>query len=172
MRHGRRILPHRIKEWLRNRGLHWACFCSLTLGGSRSTRIIESLNGSVYAFCNDHTSVCGFRSMWSLICRSIVYSQITVLPVNLSRVYETAIYGSEYTNLPVRCMSSKQIPNFYSAIFVAAGTPNMAGLRDQFLSVGSGPYFRGYCGEHESEYQETTQLAGDSLGKPSTPPFL
>jgi hypothetical protein len=60
--HGRRILPHRIKDWLRNRGLHWSCFCSLTLGGSISTRIVESMSGSIFVFCNSPLSVCGFRS--------------------------------------------------------------------------------------------------------------
>ena len=44
----------------------------------------------------------------------------------------------------------------------------MAEIRNQFRSVERtqhGPYFRGYCGEHESEYQGVTQLAGSSLGK-------
>jgi hypothetical protein len=45
----------------------------------------------------------------------------------------------------------------------------MAGLRDQFVPVGSGPYFRGYCGEHESDYRGVTQLAGALIGKPVVP---
>jgi hypothetical protein len=43
----------------------------------------------------------------------------------------------------------------------------MARLRNQFRSIEStqqGPYFRGYCGEHESEYQGAIQLAGTPLG--------
>ena len=57
------------------------------------------------------------------------------------------------------------------SVYVAAGAPNIAELRGQFSSVGSGPYFRGYCGEHESDYQEITQLAGNFLGKPVVPYF-
>lgn len=44
----------------------------------------------------------------------------------------------------------------------------MAILRSEFRSIESiehGPYFRGYCGEHESEYQGTTQLSGSLLSK-------
>jgi hypothetical protein len=44
----------------------------------------------------------------------------------------------------------------------------MASLRARFRSIESiqhGPYFRGYFGEHESEYPGTTQLAGASAGK-------
>ena len=61
--HGRRIFPHGIKEWLRNRGLHWSCFCSLTSGAAnKSTRIVESITGSIFAYCNSPYSVCGFQS--------------------------------------------------------------------------------------------------------------
>jgi hypothetical protein len=48
----------------------------------------------------------------------------------------------------------------------------MASLRTEFRSTEStrhGPYFRGYCGEHESEYQGTIQLAGNSLRKLAIP---
>lgn len=48
----------------------------------------------------------------------------------------------------------------------ATGVPDMRSLRTGFRSIEStqhGPYFRGYCGEHESEYQGTTQLAGTPL---------
>ena len=44
--------------------------------------------------------------------------------------------------------------------------PDMERLRSQFRTIEStrrGPYFRGYCGEHESEYHGTIQLAGASL---------
>jgi hypothetical protein len=44
----------------------------------------------------------------------------------------------------------------------------MASLRTEFHSIENkqhGPYFMGYCGEHESEYEGTTQLAGTSLGR-------
>lgn len=46
----------------------------------------------------------------------------------------------------------------------AIGAPNMAEIRNRFSSAGSGPYFRGYCGEHQSEYQDVTQLAGGDFG--------
>jgi hypothetical protein len=45
---------------------------------------------------------------------------------------------------------------------LASGVPDMATLRSEFRSAESsqqGPLFRGYCGEHESEYQGITQLA-------------
>jgi hypothetical protein len=164
MHHGRRILPHRIKEWLRNRGLHWSCFCSLTFGGSRSTRIVEALSGSVYAFCNVQSSVCGFQSRLYFVMWHIV---LTNFPVNLSRVHETASYESEYDHLPA--LSRSFVLCRLSLICsVATSAPDMARLRNQFRSIEGtqpGPYFRGYCGEHESEYQGAVQLAGTTPGK-------
>jgi hypothetical protein len=89
------------------------------------------------------------------------------LPVNLTQIYETAIYDAEYEHLPLLCTSQHPLRLLLS-LFSATGAPDMASLRTEFRSIDStrhGPYFRGYCGEHESEYQGTTQLAGTSFGK-------
>ena len=42
----------------------------------------------------------------------------------------------------------------------------MATLRDRFLSIETterGPYFRGYCGEHETIHEGIVQLAGNGI---------
>jgi hypothetical protein len=168
--HGRRILPHRIKEWLRNRGLHWPCFCSLTFGGSSSSRIVEALSGSVCAFCNSYSSGCGFRSTsrfedgYSLHCvLNIFFSQ---LDSNLSNCHVRVRVRTSPTSMHVPTSLFFELQLIFSS---ATGAPDMASLRTEFRSIEStehGPYYRGYCGEHESEYQGTTQLAGTSLGKP------
>jgi hypothetical protein len=93
-----------------------------------------------------------------------------VFSVNLTQVYETATYDSEYAHLPVLCKFQVS----YLCILLlnlpaAAGAPDMAELRNQIRSIDRtqhGPYFRGYCGEHESEYHGITQLAGNSFGEP------
>lgn len=81
--HGRRIIANGIKTWLRNRGLHWSCFCSLTFGGSRSARIVEAVCGDVYAFCNNlnRSLGCGFRS-GSCFC----YSELRYVLIYFSQL--------------------------------------------------------------------------------------
>ena len=101
--HGRRILAHRIRDWLRNRGLHWSCFCSLTFGGSTSARIVEAQSSRVYAFCRDFPSVCGFRSK---SCSDYsLHHVLDIFPVDLTQIHQTARYESEYERLPLLCMS-------------------------------------------------------------------
>ena len=51
----------------------------------------------------------------------------------------------------------------------------MASLRDEFRYLESalhGAYFRGYCGEHESECDGAIQLAGTPLCKLVTEPSI
>lgn len=103
-------MAHRIKEWLRTRGLHWPCFCSLTFGGSKSTRIVESLNGRIYAFCNNRSSVCGFRSRF-LIFRFLDGLYLLFFSVDLSHIYDTALFESEYDHLPTLRMSFTCLQN-------------------------------------------------------------
>lgn len=58
---GERITPTGIKAWLRNRGLHWSCFCALVSGSSHSTQIVQSAgDGKVYVFCSEYPSKCHF----------------------------------------------------------------------------------------------------------------
>ncbi|KAF9521589.1 hypothetical protein CPB83DRAFT_841147 [Crepidotus variabilis] len=44
---GVKIGPHRLKYWLRSRGLHWPCFCGMLTDTSTSSRIIDTLGGDV-----------------------------------------------------------------------------------------------------------------------------
>jgi hypothetical protein len=71
-------------------------------------------------------------------------------------------------------MSQKEIRPLFIFSLATGGAPDMASLRDEFRSLEStlhGPYFRGYCGEHESEYEGTMQLAGTPLRKLIMEPF-
>ncbi|KAF8804229.1 hypothetical protein BYT27DRAFT_7259410 [Phlegmacium glaucopus] len=132
--HGRRIQPNGIKAWLRLRGLHWPCFCSLTSEDpqSLSTQIVEALDGRVYALCHSTPSKCGFR-------------------MNLSELYHSALLKSEFNHLPT--------------LTVNPAGPDMEVLLTAFRTgshMGRAPYFEGYCGEHETKYVGTVQLAGAS----------
>ena len=95
---------------------------------------------------------------------ALVYLRFSV---NLTQIYQTATHESEYEHLPILGMSL----HLFGLLLIfspATGVPDMACLRTDFRSIRStqhGPYFRGYCGEHESEYQGTTQLAGTPLGR-------
>lgn len=73
MHNGRRIVPSGIKAWLRNRGLHWPCFCSLVLGQTSSSQIVESMGGDVLVFCHDDMSKCRFYRMLQFIAHLILF---------------------------------------------------------------------------------------------------
>jgi hypothetical protein len=63
IRNGVRIFAHQLRDWLRNHGLHLACFCPLVSevpGLSASCQIVNGRNGSVKAFCTDYPPKCGF----------------------------------------------------------------------------------------------------------------
>ena len=76
--HGTRIEATGIRAWLRRRGLHWPCFCTLEAGESVSCQIIHTLSGRVVAYCGQSPSYCGFQSMsWIMFCLDhilIIYS--------------------------------------------------------------------------------------------------
>ena len=60
---GTLIVATGLKEWLRARGLFLECFCPLVFGisdrESSSCRIVVSLGGDVFAFCNKDALVTG-----------------------------------------------------------------------------------------------------------------
>lgn len=66
MSNGRRILPHRIRQWLRSHGLHWDCYCSLWTGNPQSTQIVQTLDNEVIAFCHSLPSICSFHRQYYL----------------------------------------------------------------------------------------------------------
>jgi hypothetical protein len=59
---GIRVLPFRMKTWLRNRGLHWPCFCALISETSVSCQIVRTYSGQVMARCTD-SSKCEFDEL-------------------------------------------------------------------------------------------------------------
>jgi hypothetical protein len=62
-RNGIRIQDDKLREWLRRRGLHLACFCPLVSeipGQSASCQIVHCRGGSVKAFCTEFPPKCGF----------------------------------------------------------------------------------------------------------------
>ena len=103
------------------------------------------------------------------VCHSLTRTTLctNIFPVNLTKICQTATHESDYEHLPLLGMSLHLFTRLLLILSSATGAPDMASLRNEFRSIASthGPYFRGYCGEHESEYQGTTQLAGASLGR-------
>ena len=62
-RNGTRIQDDQLREWLRRRGLHLACFCPLVSevpGQSSSCQIVHCRDGSEKAFCTEFPPKCGF----------------------------------------------------------------------------------------------------------------
>ncbi|KAF8154586.1 hypothetical protein B0H34DRAFT_676339 [Crassisporium funariophilum] len=59
---GVKIKPSGIKDWLRARGLHWACFCGMTAasGVHLSAQIVHTIAGDVVVFCHYEPSTCNF----------------------------------------------------------------------------------------------------------------
>jgi hypothetical protein len=104
------------------------------------------------------------------VCHSLTRITLctNIFPVNLTEICQTAMHESDYEHLPLLGMSLHLFTRLLLILPSATGVPDMASLRNEFCSIGStqhGPYFRGYCGEHKSEYQGTTQLAGAPLGR-------
>ncbi|KAF8058006.1 hypothetical protein FPV67DRAFT_1525424 [Lyophyllum atratum] len=126
----KRIVPAGIKSWLRNRGLHWPCFCPLISGKSVSARIVESQQGEVYVFCNEYPSSCGFF-------------------LNLTAIHHGAAVEAEY-DLPTLASGRKP------PMLELQMTFNLNSADD----AEPGPYFEGYCGEHSSDHPEVEQLSG------------
>ncbi|KAF8162742.1 hypothetical protein B0H34DRAFT_671902 [Crassisporium funariophilum] len=79
---GVKIKPSGIKDWLRARGLHWACFCGMTAasGVHLSAQIVHTIAGDVVVFCHYEPSTCNFF-------------------LNLSDIFQIARCASEYTHL-------------------------------------------------------------------------
>ncbi|KAF8997021.1 hypothetical protein BDQ17DRAFT_1429369 [Cyathus striatus] len=128
---GNRIAPANIRQWLRDRLLHWPCFCALAAedGVSCSCRLVNAMDGNVYAFCQNSPSTCNFF-------------------LDISKIYHSATIESDYANLPTK---SRKSPNTSTLLttFLLASWDNQGP-----------PYFKDYCGEHASDFGGAIQSSG------------
>ncbi|KAF8158437.1 hypothetical protein B0H34DRAFT_674846 [Crassisporium funariophilum] len=119
---GVKIKPSGIKDWLRARGLHWACFCGMTAasGVHLSAQIVHTIAGDVVVFCHYEPSTCNFF-------------------LNLSDIFQIARCASEYTHL--QKIDQLQGSTGHEAV-------DLVNLRlSQLVTSEVAPLLKGFCGD-------------------------
>ncbi|KAJ7227549.1 hypothetical protein C8J57DRAFT_1252460 [Mycena rebaudengoi] len=132
---GYMIRAHRLKDWLRARGLFLECFCGFTsdYNHPRSCQIVvSSVTKDVFAFCHFDQPKCGFK-------------------INFSKIESKVLLKSSFGHLPT--LHSGDIPDMTTLLATFT-------LR-KYPSNDMAPHFEGYFGEHISMYPPgTQQLSG------------
>ncbi|KAJ6517778.1 hypothetical protein DFH09DRAFT_1332095 [Mycena vulgaris] len=134
---GVKIIPARLRDWLRSRGLFLECFCGFLTDAKnpRSSQIVVGISGDVWAFCYHDRPQCRFK-------------------INLSRIHRSSLLMSSFADLPT--LRSGNVPDM--------DTLSVAFTLRRFPPQEIAPHFPAYFGEHISGYPDGThQLSGVML---------
>ena len=174
---GVKITPAGIKEWLRARGLHWSCFCGMTapLGVHLSSRIVHALSGDVFGFCHDEPTSCEFFCKYGLLHIDVM---LTSWLVNLTSIYESARFTSEYPLLPKseypNCCQWPITHKSLTIDLLPGGRHDALELINlqlgQLVASEVAPYLKGYCGDFISGVEQMSSsrqsfFKSSSIGK-------
>ncbi|KAF5324292.1 hypothetical protein D9619_011396 [Psilocybe cf. subviscida] len=143
---GTLIVATGLKDWLRARGLFIECFCPLmfeiTDREPCSCRIVVSLGGDVFAFCNKDTLVSGEGG-----CK---------MNVNLSQKLRDGVRnGARYDHFKTTKGSRIEYEPVMKHIYDVYQTSSV----DTRV-----PLLNGYIGEHVAAYREGSQQLAGSMG--------